>query len=140
MANNNIIAQKGIEQVINHLEGKYKNSKIERVDSSRSSQHKGYDILVTRENGEKIKIEVKSSNKSMGIPDAHSTEFKNKKLKLVSDYLYVVRFMGKNPEIYELSKRLVDSYSSKHRVIKRIRFASALKTELKKNAQKYKIK
>ena len=132
-----------VEIVEKKLKEEYPNAEIERVDSGKKSkQNKGYDILVTKRGGKKITIEVKGTEKEtkkISIPDAFETEFKIKpeSIKFVADFLYVVTFLKKKKMIYKIPKCVIDKYSSKHRIVKHVKFASALKTELNKDYKKY---
>lgn len=139
------IANNAVEIVEKFLKKEYPDAEIERVDyGKKSKQNKGYDVLVTKRGGEKITIEVKGTEKGkkkIRIPDAFETEFKikPKNIKFVADFLYIVKFLKKEEKIYKVPKDVIDRYSSQHRIVKHIKFASALKTELNKNDRKYLI-
>jgi hypothetical protein len=61
------------------------------ADVSRDRNHKGYDLLATK-NGKKLKIEVKGCTRMWQIPDPYVTEF-DTKMRLVADFLCVVYFI-----------------------------------------------
>ena len=90
----------------------------------------GYDILAIKKDG-KMKIEIKTTQKPVGIPDCYGGEFDQKR-KLVADFIYLVK-LDKNyklEKITTISKKEVDKY--KHNIQPRIRLSHALKTDLKK--------
>lgn len=132
------IADHGINVVEKYLKKEYKGAEIENVAHRRDSKKpKGCDLVVSHK-GKTIKIEVKATRKEFSIPDAFETEFK--KGKFVADYLYLVTQVDAKPKIYKIEKRLIDKHSKKHREVTHMKFASALKTELKNNPKKYRVR
>ncbi len=100
---------------------------LKRVDTpeTKGPNDIGIDI---RSRGRTIEVKGGRGKKQM-IPDAHSNEF-DKKLNLIADYLYLVRFEdGKEVGFYRLTREEVGSYE--HTPIKRVRFASRLGTDLR---------
>jgi hypothetical protein len=97
-------------------------------------KYRGFDILAKR-GSTSLKIEVKGSSKESDIPDCYWKEFvgKQKNHLLVADYMYIVRLGGASRpiRIEVLSKREVDAYASEHSVLRRVRIAARLKTDLK---------
>lgn len=125
------MAQRGIQHVLEHerLNGR------DPVDVSQRKGKKafiGFDIIsVDREGDDHRTIEVKSAKSN--IPDAHENEF-TRTLTFVSTHLYLVQFMDDEKTVRSLHvipKHVIDLYSQKHRLVRHIVFASALKTRLK---------
>jgi len=92
----------------------------------RTSSENGSDLVATKKGKSPFCVEVKASgNLKGGIPDMHTSEFreKNGKWYLVADYLYVVRLddSGEPIQIDFLSKAEVDSYNESHKLVTRIR-------------------
>jgi len=117
--------------------------KVENVSTNKRGDKKnnsGFDIKLIR--GKKVKkIEVKGSTKENGIPDAFQTEF-DKNLKLIADYIYVVRYKNNNNrtkhKIYVIKKSDVDRYT--HQMVYHIKISNKLKKDLDKHPEKYKWK
>jgi len=134
-------ANEAVDIVEKFLRRDYPNADIKRVDSGKKSeQSKGCDILVT-EKGITSKIEVKGTKrkkKGISIPEAFQTQF-NKSKEIVADFLYIVKFLKKEKKVYKIPKSIIDKYSDNHTIVKHIKFASALKTEINKNEKKYLI-
>jgi len=110
-------AVKGVKTVTDYLTGQGWESK----DVSRKGgAFKGCDV-VAHKGTEQIRVEVKASSSEHGIPDFYSDEFEN--MKLVADYVYIVRLgEGLNAKRIDiLTKEEVDSFSSTHTVVERIR-------------------
>jgi Holliday junction resolvase-like predicted endonuclease len=92
------------------------------IDSQREN---GCD-MVAEKDGERIRIEVKTtSDANGGIPDMHDTEFewRGDGWYFVADYLYIVRLNDRNEPVRMdvLSKEEIDSLADKHRAVSRIR-------------------
>lgn len=125
MDNNKKKSDLAVEKVKEYLE----KQDYKAEDVTKKKEHKGYDILATR-NNEKIKIEVKGCQSEKGIPDCHDTLF-NEDRTVVADYFYIVRFDEKlNVKRIEiLSKEEMDRYTDSHKWIKRLR-TTTLDTDL----------
>lgn len=64
---------------------------------SRDPQHKGFDLLLTRDD-EVTRVEVKGCSRPWQIPDPYVTEFDSDR-RLVADYLCVVYLMNPNQPV-----------------------------------------
>lgn len=95
-----------------------------------SDQHIGYDVSA-RKGRKKLKIEVKGCENEGGVPDCYPSEF-DSKLKIKADYFYLVRMIRDMPYAIDVvSRKEFNQYADKHKIVKRVRVASALKTALK---------
>lgn len=110
------------------------------LDVSRGRKFPGIDIISAGEDVEDlITIEVKAT-RSREIPDAYETEF-TRGARFVATHLYVVRFTqdGRVDSLHVVPKSVIDEYStpdkhgSAHRTIQHVKFASGLKTRMRKD-------
>jgi len=96
---------------------------------------KGYDFFVSK-SGKSLRIEIKTTERDNHIPDMHDNEFiiKNKKILFRADYLYIVVISngGKIRYLHILSKKEIDTYAHKHKIVRRIR-TSKMQTEMRNN-------
>jgi hypothetical protein len=123
----NMLEQNGILHVIEYETKMKRNPR----NVSRDRKFVGYDILSKSSDGKALKIEVKSTF-GKGIPDAYESEF-SKDLRFVATHLYVVCFDKKTEDfkaLHIIPKKEVNKYQKKHKVVQRVRFASALQTKL----------
>jgi len=119
----------GVEIVMDHL----KKDGYECHDVTKlRKEHTGYDVFAKRGN-ERLKIEVKCSERLSGIPNCFYTEF-DENLKFNADYMYIVRVDEDHNliKIQILSKEEFNRYSELHRKKITIIVSSKLKTDLKK--------
>ena len=105
------------------------NYQVTDVSRKKNKGNKGYDLEISKD-GEKKTVEVKGTTKG-GIPDAYESEFDDidKEPRFKIDELCLVKMNSsfKSKEIVILSKEQIDKYS--HKVARRVRFSSRLKTE-----------
>jgi len=119
----------GIEIVMGYL----KKNGYECHDVTKlGKEHTGYDVLAKKGN-EKVRIEVKCSERLSGIPDCFYTEF-DENLKFNADYMYIVRIDENHNliKIQILSKEEFNRYSELHRKKVTIIVSNKLKNDLKK--------
>ncbi len=125
---NEIQAEKAMKRAMKHERDRHRKPKRVDKPETKGPNDKGIDI---RSKGRTIEVKG-SRDKNRMIPDAHGNEFVevNGELKLVADYLYLVRFKdGKAVGFYRLSREEVGRYH--HEPIQRVRFASSLGTDLR---------
>lgn len=122
-------SDKAVETVKSFLSGQgYTCTDVTRI---KQGLRRGFDILAKRRLSS-LKIEIKGSSKEDGIPDCYWKEFDSKK-RLIADYVYIVRLnrASKPKRMEVLSKKEVDTYAAEHMLLRRIRIAARLKTDLK---------
>jgi len=125
-----VLDRRGIAYVLEYE----KKGGREPLDVSQKRNFVGFDVIsVDRHGNDHRTIEVKSTT-SEGIPDAFETEF-TRGLRFVATHLYVVAF-GKDAKdvvsLHVIPKEEIDKFSGRHRMVQHIKFASALKTKLRK--------
>jgi hypothetical protein len=123
----NTLEQNGISKVIEYETKMKRNPQ----NVSRDREFGGFDILSEVDDGKPLKIEVKSTF-GKGIPDAYESEF-TENLRFVATHLYVVCFEKETKKfkaLHIISRKEVNKYQKKHKVVQRVRFASALQTKL----------
>ena len=122
-----VLDRRGIAYVLEYE----KKSGREPLDVSKKRNFVGFDIIsVDRHGNDHRTIEVKSTT-SEGIPDAFETEF-TRGLRFVATHLYVVGFGKDVIGLHVIPKEEIDKFSDRHRMVQHIKFASALKTKLRK--------
>ena len=113
---------------------------VDDVSGNKKRGKKGYDLEISKD-GEKKSVEVKGTTKN-GIPDAYESEFDGidkepkepKELKFKAHELCLVKMNSsfKSEEIVILSREQIDEYQNFHKVVKRVRFSSRLRTNVNK--------
>ncbi len=92
----------------------------------------GFDIIsIDRAGNDHRTIEVKASRSN--IPDAHENEF-TRTLTFVPTHLYLVQFEEDEKTVrglHIIPKHVVDQYSDRHKLVRRIVYANSLKTWVK---------
>ena len=134
MLNNHNQGRLGEEYVKEYLE----NHGYKKVDYAKTTN--GCDLLAYKTKTSKpLKIEVKTTKKHIGMPDMFESECKNG--RLVADELFIVELTQTNKikDVFRITKTVFDLYQDKHRTKTMTIVASALKTEIRKNSDKYKI-
>ena len=98
----------------------------------KGKEENGYDVVAVNKEGQKVKIEVKGSQKDYGIPDCFGTEFEDQN-RIKADFFYIVRINEEyNPYRLDIvSKSEFDRYSSLHKVKPVLKISSTLKKDLK---------
>lgn len=121
-----------MDYVIKYLtENKYINVR-DVSTNKKGKEENGYDVIAFNKEGQKVKIEVKGSQKDYGIPDCFGTEFEDQN-RIKADFFYIVR-INEEYKPYRLdivSKSEFDRYSSLHKVKPVLKISSTLKKDLR---------